>query len=223
MMQQLIMEKKIRLGIIGIGNMGSGHAGNIRDGKCPDFELCAIADTNEERLNWAKQQGYGKKIIWFCDAMEMLDSNILDACLIAVPHYDHASYAIACMERGIHVMVEKPAGVYTLQVREMNQISEAHPEVMFGMMFNQRTNCVYRKLRELVHSGIYGQIRRTNWIITDWYRSEAYYKSGNWRATWAGEGGGVFTESVSPSTGSVAVDLRHANQCSCAFAFWKMA
>ena len=88
-------------------------------------------------------------------------------------------------------MVEKPAGVYTKQVREMNEEAERHPEVVFGMMFNQRTNCIYRKLRELVKSGDYGQIRRVNWIITDWYRPQSYYDSGNWRATWAGEGGGV--------------------------------
>ena len=88
-------------------------------------------------------------------------------------------------------MVEKPAGVYTKQVREMNDEAQKHPEVVFGMMFNQRTNCVYRKLRELVKSGKYGEIRRTNWIITNWYRPQCYYDSGEWRATWAGEGGGV--------------------------------
>ena len=183
--------EKIKLGIIGIGNMGSGHAANIKDGKCPEIELLAIADSNPERLDWAKQQNYAEGITYFDNAVEMLDSGMINACLIAVPHYDHTKYAIACMKRGIHVMVEKPAGVYTKQVREMNDEAEKHPDVVFGMMFNQRTNCLYRKLRELVQSGDYGQIRRTNWIITDWYRPQAYYDSGNWRATWAGEGGGV--------------------------------
>ncbi len=183
--------EKIKLGIIGIGNMGSGHASNIKNGKCPEIELVAIADSNPERLDWAKQQNYAEGITYFDNAVEMLDSGIINACLVAVPHYDHTKYAIACMKRGIHVMVEKPAGVYTKQVREMNAEAEKHPDVVFGMMFNQRTNCLYRKLRELVQSGDYGQIRRTNWIITDWYRPQAYYDSGNWRATWAGEGGGV--------------------------------
>ena len=181
--------EKIRLGIIGIGNMGSNHARNIKDGKCPEMEIAAIADHNPERLEWAKEQAYGENITYFSDAVKMLDSGLINACLIAIPHYDHPEYAIACMKRGIHVMVEKPAGVYTKQVREMNAQAEKHPEVVFGMMFNQRTNCVYRKLRELVQSGKYGEIR--NWIITDWYRSQIYYDSGNWRATWSGEGGGV--------------------------------
>lgn len=180
---------KIRLGIIGIGNMGSGHANSVVKGMCPDFVLAAVADTNPKRLEWAKTALGDVKT--FNTAEEMLDSGCIDACIVAVPHYDHTKYAIECMKRGIHVMVEKPAGVYTKQVREMNEEAEKHPEVVFGMMFNQRTNHVYRKMRELVQSGIYGQIRRTNWIITDWYRPQAYYDSGDWRATWSGEGGGV--------------------------------
>lgn len=185
------MNRKVKLGIIGIGNMGSGHAQNIKEGKCPDFEIVAIADINETRLLWSKEQGYGDNITFFSDAIEMLDSGIINACLICVPHYDHTKFAIECMNRGIHVMVEKPAGVYTKQVREMNEVAKLHPEVKFGMMFNQRTNCVYRKLKEMVSSGEFGQIRRTNWLITTWYRSQFYYDSGDWRATWSGEGGGV--------------------------------
>ena len=183
--------EKIKLGIIGIGNMGSGHASNIKNGECPDIEIVAIADNNPVRLEWAKEQGYGENIAYFDDAIDMLDSGKIDSCLVAVPHYDHTFFAVECMKRGIHVMVEKPAGVYTKQVKDMNEEAAKHPEVVFGMMFNQRTNCVYRKLRELVQSGEYGQIRRTNWIITNWYRPQAYYNSGGWRATWSGEGGGV--------------------------------
>ena len=183
--------KKIKLGIIGIGNMGSTHIKNIYEGKCPEIEVTAVADIDPKRLEWAKAQDFGKSIAYFDNAIEMLDSGLIDSCLVAVPHYDHAPLAIEAMKRSIHVMVEKPAGVYTKQVREMNEVAEQHPEVKFGMMFNQRTNCVYRKLRELVQSGNYGQIRRTNWIITNWYRSQAYYNSGGWRATWSGEGGGV--------------------------------
>ena len=181
---------KVKLGIIGIGNMGTNHAKSIMNGKCPEIQLCAVADINPDRLTWAKDE-YKGEVVCFADAIEMLDSGLIDACLIAVPHYDHTRFAIECIKRGIHVMVEKPAGVYTKQVREMNAEAKKHPEVVFGMMFNQRTNCVYRKLRELVQSGNYGNIRRTNWIITDWYRPQCYYDSGNWRATWSGEGGGV--------------------------------
>ena len=184
------MEKKIRLGIIGIGNMGSGHACRVADGECPDFVLAAVADINPARKEWAEKR-LGEKVVFFDNAEKMLDSGLIDACIVATPHYAHPPLAIECMKRSIHVMVEKPAGVYTKQVREMNETADRHPEVVFGLMFNQRTNCVYRKMRELVQSGDFGRIRRTNWIITDWYRPQCYYDSGDWRATWAGEGGGV--------------------------------
>ncbi len=182
---------KIKLGIIGFGNMGTGHTSNIMGGNCPEVDLVAICDKNPDRCEFGKSKYPDANITYFTDAIEMLDSGLINACLVAVPHYDHTKYSIECMKRGIHVMCEKPAGVYTRQVREMIAVSEEHPEVVFGMMFNQRTNPVYRKMHELVHSGKYGEIRRTNWLITNWYRSQAYYNSSDWRATWAGEGGGV--------------------------------
>ena len=185
-----MMAEKIRLGIIGIGNMGAAHAKNVAAGKCPDFVLTAVADIKPDRLAWAAAE-LPASVKRYDSAEALLERGEVDSCMICVPHYDHPKYAIACMQRGIHVMVEKPAGVYTKQVREMNEEAKLHSDVVFGMMFNQRTNCVYRKVRELVQSGAYGGIRRTNWIITNWYRPQAYYDSGDWRATWAGEGGGV--------------------------------
>ena len=179
----------VRLGVIGIGNMGTTHCKKVLEGACPDFTLTAICDKNPARIAWAKEN-FGASITYFEKAEDMLNSGIIDACIVAVPHYDHPKLAMASMEKGIHVLVEKPAGVYTKQVREMNEIAKKHNAV-FAMMFNQRTNHIYRKMRELVQSGKYGQIRRTNWLITNWYRSQFYYDSGDWRATWAGEGGGV--------------------------------
>ena len=179
----------VRLGVIGIGNMGTTHCKKVLEGACPDFTLTAICDKNPERISWAKEN-FDAPITYFEKAEDMLCSGLIDACIVAVPHYDHPGMAMACMEKGIHVLVEKPAGVYTKQVREMNEFAKKH-DVIFAMMFNQRTNHIYRKMRELVQSGNYGQIRRTNWLITNWYRPQCYYDSGDWRATWAGEGGGV--------------------------------
>ncbi len=181
--------KQVKIGIIGIGNMGSNHLRNIEGGKCPEIQVVAVADINPKRLEWAKKE-YGEKITLFDDALKMLDSGLIEAAIVAVPHYDHPKYAIECLKRDIHVMVEKPAGVYTKQVREMNEFAKKS-KAKFGLMFNQRTSDVYRKMRELVKSSDLGQIRRTSWIITNWYRPQAYYDSGSWRATWSGEGGGV--------------------------------
>lgn len=181
--------EKLRLGIIGMGNMGTGHARNLMNGLCPDIVLTAVCDINPDRLRWV-EENLPQDVQWFDKAENLMDSGLVDAVLIAVPHYDHPSLAMECMKRQLHVMVEKPAGVYTRQVREMNDMA-AKSDVVFGMMFNQRTDHVYRKMRELVQGGTLGQIKRISWIITNWYRPQAYYDSGAWRATWSGEGGGV--------------------------------
>lgn len=180
---------KIRLGVIGVGNMGRSHCKNIKDGKCPEIELVAISDRNPKRIQAMKDDGY-ENVIYFEDAEAMMDSGLIDSVLVAIPHYYHAEYAIMAMKKGLHVMVEKPAGVYTKQAREMNDVAK-ETDVVFAMMFNQRTNHIYRKAKELVSSGQLGALRRVNWMITNWYRPQFYYDSGDWRATWSGEGGGV--------------------------------
>lgn len=180
---------KVRLGIIGAGNMGSGHIQNILAGKTPLIELTAVADRREDRRQWVKDTVAGDVRV-FQEGDELIDSGICDAVLIAVPHYQHPVLAVRAFEAKLHVMCEKPAGVYTKAVKEMNEAAEKSGRV-FGMMFNQRTNCLYRKMHEMVTGGELGNIKRVNWIITDWYRTQIYYDSGDWRATWEGEGGGV--------------------------------
>ncbi len=180
---------KVRLGILGLGNMGASHAEKLFAGECEEITLAAVCDIKEERRTWAKEK-FGDSVAIFDDAEKMMDSGLIDALIVAVPHYDHPKYAIMSMKKGLHTMVEKPAGVYTNQVLEMNKIAD-ECGVVFAIMMNQRTNCIYRKMREIVKSGELGEIRRTNWLITSWYRSQIYYDSGDWRATWSGEGGGV--------------------------------
>ena len=181
--------KEIRLGIIGIGGMGSGHALSIAEGKVPGIRLSAVADIRKERLKWAeKELPAGTKT--YSDGREMIDSGECDAVLIATPHYYHPEFVIYALEHGLHALSEKPAGVYTKQVRRMNEAAEKSDKV-FAIMFNQRTNCVYRKLHEMIESGELGAMKRVNWIITDWYRTQSYYDAAGWKATWDGEGGGV--------------------------------
>lgn len=180
---------KVRMGIIGIGNMGSGHLKNILEGKIPEMEVTAVADRQEGRRTWAKEH-LPESVAVFEEGKDLIAAGVCDGVLIAVPHYQHPELTIDAMNHGLHVMCEKPAGVYTRQVQEMNEAAEKSDRV-FGMMFNQRTNCIYRKMHELVTGGELGAIKRVNWIVTDWYRTQSYYDSGSWRATWDGEGGGV--------------------------------
>ncbi|MCU6795241.1 MULTISPECIES: Gfo/Idh/MocA family protein [Paenibacillus] len=181
---------KVRIGIIGVGNMGKSHIDYLTKGQVNGAELTAIVDTDPTRLEWVRAHHGNANIQLFDNAEAFFASKAFDAVIVATPHYDHPTSAIQTLAHGYHVLVEKPAGVYTKQVREMNEAA-AKSDKAFGIMFNQRTNPLYQKLRDLITSGELGQVRRTNWIITNWYRSQSYYDSGGWRATWAGEGGGV--------------------------------
>ncbi len=179
----------IKFGIVGAGGIASMHVDNIITGKCPGLKIVALADRKEARRKWAAEKVPDAKI--FSEGSDLIKSGLCDAVLISVPHYQHPELTILALQNGLHVMCEKPAGVYTLQAREMIAEANKHPDLTFAMMFNQRTNCVYRKIKEMVENKTIGELKRINWIITDWYRTQFYYDSGDWRATWAGEGGGV--------------------------------
>ncbi|WP_274366191.1 Gfo/Idh/MocA family protein [Paenibacillus thermotolerans] len=179
----------VRIGIIGLGNMGSGHADYLIKGKIAGAKLTAVSDALEPKREWALAK-LGEEVAFYSSAEELFASGKVDAVIIATPHYDHPTVAVKAFEYGLHVLVEKPAGVYTKQVRLMNEAAARSGKV-FSIMYNQRTNPIYKKLKDLISSGELGEVRRTNWIITNWYRSQSYYNSGGWRATWAGEGGGV--------------------------------
>jgi len=178
----------VRVGIIGIGGMGSSHVGYLSKGELKGVELTAVADIEPARLEWAKEAV--PNVARFETGEALIASGKVDAIIIATPHYFHPPFAIKGFEAGLHVMSEKPAGVYTRQVREMNEAAEKSGKV-FGVMFNQRARLQHQKLKDLVASGEVGEIKRTVYIITSWFRAQSYYDSGGWRATWAGEGGGV--------------------------------
>ncbi len=181
--------EKVRIGVIGLGGMGTATARWLHNGEAPGLSLTAICDIDESRLDWGRKE-FGAKIAFYPDAERLFAARCLDAVYIATPHYFHPPLAMKAFAAGLHVLTEKPAGVYTQQVRKMNEAARKSGKV-FAIMFMMRCAPVYRKLRDLVQSGEVGKIMRTNWIATAWFRSQSYYDSGGWRATWAGEGGGV--------------------------------
>lgn len=183
------MTDTVRLGIIGLGAQGSMYAQFIEEGRVPRLRLTAIADIDPAKEAVAAERHPGAK--FFGDYRELLDSGLVDAVVTTVPHYLHPPMAIAALQRDLHVLVEKPAGVYTRQVEEMNAVAAQHPHSSFAVMFNQRNNPLYRRIKEIVDAGEIGRIIRSNWIITTWWRPQGYYDQSAWRATWGGEGGGV--------------------------------
>ena len=169
---------KVRLGIIGYGSMGSSHADYIVKGEVPGCELTSVFDKDAKKLDKARKD-LPESVKIFSDYESMFSSGIIDAVLIATPHYFHPEIAVEAFKRGFHVLCEKPAGVYTNQVEVMNQAAAKSGKV-FSMMFNQRTNPIYVKAKEMVSSGELGEIKRCVWIITDWYRPQSYFNAGTW-------------------------------------------
>lgn len=176
--------KSLRLGVIGLGNMGTAHCRSLIDGKVPDCRLAAVCDEDPAALK--KFPG----IKGFTSSAELIRSDEVDAVLIATPHYSHTTIGIDALKQGLHVLVEKPLSVHKADCLRLIAAHTSKKQV-FAAMFNQRTDPYYQKVRNLVKNGELGKVRRVNWIITDWFRTEHYYASGGWRATWAGEGGGV--------------------------------
>jgi len=178
--------EKVRIGIVGMGNMGKYHADYLIKGKVAHAELAAVCSTSPEKLS-----AYKDPVAVFGNGEEMIRSGSIDAVLVATPHYQHTSLGICAIENGIHLMVEKPISAHKADAERLIEVSAQHPDIVFGGMFQLRTEPRYLKLKKLIADGDLGDIVRINWIITDWFRTEAYYASGGWRATWKGEGGGV--------------------------------
>lgn len=179
----------VKVGVMGVGNMGRSHASKLYNGEVKGAKLTAVCDLMKEKLKWV-EENLGDDVQLFQDENQFFKKADVDALIIATPHYHHPQCAMNAFQQKLHVLLEKPAGVYTKNVREMNETAE-QSGLVFSMMYNQRTNPLFQKVRSLIQSGELGEIKRTNWIITDWYRSQSYYDSSEWRATWKGEGGGV--------------------------------
>lgn len=178
----------VRIGVIGIGNIGTAHAAALAAGEVAGAELSAVCDINCERLEFCKEQFPLAQR--FSDFEEIIRYDGVDAVIIAVPHRLHADMAIAALERGKHILVEKPTDISVAAAGRLNAVAERSDRV-FAVMFQQRLDLFFRKAKEIVDSGALGQLKRSIWIVTNWYRTQSYYDSGDWRATWSGEGGGV--------------------------------
>lgn len=174
----------VRIGLVGLGNMGKAHRANLRAGKVKGLKLTAICDRREAMPPHEEDEA---QVESFTD---MVNSGLIDAVLIATPHYFHTSMGIEALNAGLHVMVEKPLSVHKADCERLIAAHKGGSQV-FGAMFQLRTDPVYRQIKSLIESGELGEIRRVLWDCTDWFRTETYYASGGWRATWKGEGGGV--------------------------------
>ena len=181
------MLHEVKLAVIGYGGIGSAHTGFIAGGGVEGMTLAAVCDINENRLDVVRERFPGVRCV--TDFHDLLDGSI-DAVLIAVPHPMHCKIAAECLRASVHVLVEKPIDITVTEAKKAVAAAEESGSI-FAVMLNQRTAPIFQRAREIVQSGALGNLKRTVWIITNWYRTQHYYDSGSWRATWKGEGGGV--------------------------------
>ena len=189
------IRQKVRVGIIGIGHIGRFHAKYLTNGEILNAELVAVSDVNSEALKLVKRS-LRKNIRIYDNNNDLFTDKELDSVLISTRHYEHPSLAIKAFQNNLHVMIEKPAGVYTKQVKEMNEVAKKSNKV-FSIMFCLRAKSIFQKVYKLVKSGEIGNLKRISWIATSSYRPQIYYDSSSWRATWVGEGGGVLLNQAS--------------------------
>ncbi len=175
----------VRIGVIGLGNMGQYHANYLSEGAVEGARLAAVSDAAPDRL-----AAYAGKAAAFTSSTELIRSGEVDVVLIATPHFSHTTIGIDALQHGLHTLVEKPISVHKA---DAERLLAAHTDrsLVLAAMFNQRLDGRFMRIKQMVTSGELGELQRVNWITTEWFRTQAYYDSSAWRATWKGEGGGL--------------------------------
>ncbi|MEM9294645.1 MAG: Gfo/Idh/MocA family oxidoreductase [Planctomycetota bacterium] len=188
------MTSSVRLGVIGCGGIARHHRSYFA--QIDGLVLAGAADALPEAAGDYLAQApeltpVAPDAQAYSSGASLIESGQCDAVLIATPHHDHPRLAAAALEAGLHVLVEKPIAVSVAEADALLEARSRFPDPVFAAMFNQRTHPIWRTVKSLIDDGRLGELRRTAWTITDWFRTHAYYASGGWRATWKGEGGGV--------------------------------
>ena len=177
----------IKYAVVGIGRMGHIHAMNLYSSMVDGATLVAVCDIDDNKLKRFKLSA--PEVLTFGNYKELIAIDI-DAVIVATPHYQHGEITRYFLENNISVLSEKPQCVSITESKLINECAEKSG-ALYGIMYNQRTNPVYARAKEIISSGLLGDIRRVEMVVTHWYRSQFYYNQGGWRASWRGEGGGI--------------------------------
>jgi len=177
-------QQEIRTAVIGLGAMGSVHAKRLFNKEISGLKLSAVCDRQ------TSQSASFPAVRFYSDWQKLITSKELDAVIIATPHYDHAAMSVEALRQGLHVLVEKPMGVRKSDCEELLRAHAASDRIL-AVMLSMRVRPLYQKIRGMIRAGELGALHRVTWIATDWFRTQAYYRSSDWRGTWKGEGGGL--------------------------------
>ncbi|HEY8458461.1 MAG TPA: Gfo/Idh/MocA family oxidoreductase [Actinopolymorphaceae bacterium] len=175
----------MRFAIIGAGVIGRLHAQTIQALK-PRAELVAVVDVIPERAQQlAAEHGV--------DALTSLDEALarsdVDAVTICTPSGMHADAAVPALDAGKHVIVEKPLDINLEAARRVAE-AEKRSDRTIMVVSQHRHDPASLIVHEAVKSGKFGRLTSGSATIS-WWRSQSYYDSGDWRGTWALDGGGA--------------------------------
>lgn len=170
----------VRLGVIGLGNIGRTYVDLIVGGQVPGAELTAVSSRTVPDESPAMH---------FSRFDDLLDSGLVDAVIVATPTMSHPEIGAAAAARGLPVLMDKPLA---MSVRQASSLVETLAAAgSSAVMLNQRFDPYYREIHQLISDGAIGEVMRFSWIMTAWYRPDVYYEVSSWRGTWVGEGGGL--------------------------------
>lgn len=175
----------LRIGVIGLGNIGARHVSTLLSDATPSMTLTAVAS----RSGVPAALKLPDSVVWIPDCQSLVDSGLVDAVLVASPSHAHGSMGAAVLSAGLHLLMEKPLGVSVAEARQL--VAMKKPGQIFAVMLNQRFDPAYARMKTLIGAGAIGTVQRINWTMTQWYRPDVYFRVSEWRGTWPGEGGGV--------------------------------
>lgn len=180
----------VRCAIIGTGSMGKNYAKMICSGAIDNLTLAAAVCRSDENKRWARDSLPPSVAIYGSEDELYRHADTFDAVIIVTPHKLHPPMAVRALNAGKHVMCDKPAGVTVADAQLINEAASRSGKV-YAMMCHQRTYPKYKKIKELLSSRTIGNIRRVMLENTASFRTYYYHKSGSWRSSWSGEGGGA--------------------------------
>jgi len=175
----------VRAAVVGCGDISVVHLAALHD--LDGAELVGVCDVDDERASSAAAD---HRVPAYADYRAMLDSLRPDVVHVCTPHDQHAQVAVDCIERGVHVVLEKPVAQTLADAHPVLEASVANPAVKVAVCFQNRYNRASQEAHRLIAGGSLGQVRGASATVA-WHRTREYYARRPWRGQRARSGGGV--------------------------------
>ena len=184
----------MRYALIGCGRISTNH---ILAAKNNHLEIAAVCDILPEAMeNLLAKHGLEQdsSIARYTDYIKMLDEVKPTLVSIATESGIHGQIALACIDRGIHVIIEKPMAMSMAEADLIIRRSrEKHVKV--AACHQNRFNVAVQKTRAALEAGRFGRLSHGS-VHVRWNRNRGYYTQAPWRGTWAQDGGCLMNQCI---------------------------